>query len=382
MGHHFHALIPELKRRIREECVRETPSDTTDLVGVPYPYIIPGKGKIPALYYWDSYFIILGLLRMRMIDLARHTVDNLVFLQRQLGFIPYANAKSMLSYSAPPMLAWMVRDVYRTTGDKEWLRRLLPDVLHEYHFWTSKPHTTITGLYRYSSNKADAQSDDADSLVESGWAGSRRFSDARQCNPIDLNCLLYRNAKLIHDFQVEVEGKGDDRLVEKSEQIKKLLDICWEDRDGFYYDYDYLKKRTCPAKTLAGFMPLFVEMMDDRRARRLAQQLKLFIAPGGLAASERAVASLAAPWSYPLGYAPYLYTTIKGLCDYEMMEDAADIGTNWLHLVTEQYEKTGELWEWYNVADKSIACQDLENGACLGWTAGVYIAVVDLLGLD
>jgi alpha,alpha-trehalase len=382
MSQHFHALAPELKQRIKEECLRETALDTADLLGVPYPYIIPGKGKLPALYYWDSFFINLGLIRLRMIDQARHTVDNLVFLQRRLGFIPASNHKTMIMHSAPPMLAWMVRDVYRITGDKEWLRRLLPEVLHEFRFWTSKPHTTITGLYRYVSEKPGALSEDKASLLESGWMDSPRFTDVRQFNPIDLNSLLYRNAKLIHDFQAELDGKGDDRLLEKAEQIKKWLDICWEEREGFYYDYDYVKKRISDVKTLAGMSPLFVEMVDERRARRLAQQLKHFVAPGGLYVLDRPEAPLQAPWNHPLCYAPSLYMTIKGLYDYDMMEDAADIGVNWLNMVVEQYEKTGELWEWYNVQDRNAVHNGLENTPLLGWTAGVYIAIVELLGLD
>jgi len=382
MSRHFHDLIPVIKRRIKEEYIKEIPQDTDELVGVPYPYVSSGRTQEPALYSWDTFFINQGLIRMRMIDLARHMVDNLAYLQHHLGFIPYSNQKSMLSHSAPPMLAWMGRDVYRITGDKEWLRRLLPDVIKEFHFWTNKPHTTITGLYRYASTRPGLLSEKEISLFESGWIGSPRFDDVRQVNPIDLNSLLYRNARLIYDFQVELEGKGDDRLLEKSELIKKLLELCWEEGDGFYFDYDFSKKRNSPLKTLAGFMPLFVEMVDQGRARRMAQQLKWFVAPGGLTITGSAGRPPSAPWSHPLCYAPYLYMALKGLCDYEMMEDAADIGLNWLTLVVEQYEKTDECWEWYNAVERSAVCPGVENRAMLGWTAGAYIAVVELLGLD
>ena len=65
------------------------------------------------------------------------------------------------------------------------------------------------------------------------------------------------------------------------------------------------------------------------------------------------------------------------------MEDAADIGTNWLTMVHDIYEQTGELWEWYNVKDKNtISQQGLPNSPILGWTAGTYIALLDTLGLE
>ncbi|HNY92338.1 MAG TPA: trehalase family glycosidase, partial [bacterium] len=112
MSQNFHALIPEIKSRIKEECVRETPQDNETLIGLPYPYVISGKGKQEALYYWDTYFINLGLLRMRMIDYARHNVENLIFLLRKFGYVPASNAREMLTHSQPPFLPWMVRDIY------------------------------------------------------------------------------------------------------------------------------------------------------------------------------------------------------------------------------------------------------------------------------
>jgi neutral trehalase len=72
---------------------------------------------------------------------------------------------------------------------------------------------------------------------------------------------------------------------------------------------------------------------------------------------------------------------IKGLSDYEYMEDAADIGFSWLDMVYEVYQQTGEMWEWYNVKEKSIKLASVENRAVLGWTARTYIALLDPLGL-
>ena len=64
------------------------------------------------------------------------------------------------------------------------------------------------------------------------------------------------------------------------------------------------------------------------------------------------------------------------------MEDAADLGTNWLSMVYDIYEQTGEMWEWYNVQDKSVTSPTgFENSPVLGWTAGTYIALLDTLGL-
>ncbi|HNW59383.1 MAG TPA: trehalase family glycosidase [bacterium] len=383
MSQNFHSLVPELKSRIKEECVRETPQDSDELIGLPYPYVISGKGKSEALYYWDTYFINLGLLRMRMIDYARHNVEDLVFLLRKFGHVPASNSRDMLGYSQPPFLPWMVRDIYRATGEKEWLRRMLPDVVHEFKFWTSKPHTTPTGLYRYHPARDGALSPEESAMAESGWIASPRFADPRRFNAIDLNALLSRNARMIYDLQVEAEGRGDDTLLQKAAGLKKMMEFCWDDTAGFYYDNNFEDKKLSPVRSLAGFMPLFVEMVDNDRAQRIVGHLKDFCTPGGFALTDQNYGVKRSLWSAPLIQAPYVYTTLKGLCDYDFMEDAADIGTNWLSMVHENYGKTGELWAWYNAADRSTQHPDgLENSPMLSLTAGVYAEVIDCLGLD
>ena len=383
MSQNFHSLIPELKSRIKEECVRETPQDSESLLGLPYPYVISGKGKSEALYYWDTYFINLGLLRMRMVDYARHNVENLIFLLRKFGYVPASNSRDMIAYSQPPFLPWMVRDIYRSTGEKEWLRRMLPDVLREYKFWTSKPHTTPTGLYRYHAFKEGALGPEKMAMAESGWIDSPRFADPRQYNAIDLNALLGRNARMIYDLQVEAEGHGDDLLLQKSAAMKKMMEFCWNEKEGFYYDNNFEEKMMSPVKSLAGFMPLFVEMVDASRAQRMIGHLQNFTASGGFTLTDQDYGRKKSLWNAPLIQAPYVYTTLKGLCDYEFMEDAADIGTNWLTMVQELYTQTGDLWAWYNAADRSITHPDgLQNSSMLSLTAGVYAEVVDCLGLD
>ena len=379
MAQNYHSLIPEIKQRIKEEMICETLSDTDELVGLPNPYVVPGKDKHGAQYYWDTYFINLGLIRMKMIDYARRNVENLIFLQRKFGFVPASNKKDMLNFSQPPLLPWMVRDIYRATGDKPWLRRMLPDVEKEFRHWISKTHSSPSGLYRYR----DGSDESAASQAESGWSGSPRFANGSGVNPVDLNALIYRNAKLIYDLQKEVDGKGDHQMTQKAEQLKRLMDLCWDEDQGFYFDNDFKNKRLSPIKSLAGFVPMFVKMVDEERAKRLHSHLKDFALPGGLSCTDKDYGNPNTPWNYPLCYAPYIYFTIKALLDYDMLEDAADIGTNWLSMVSDIYKKTGEFWEWYNVKEKSVEPLDgVENTPIMGWTAGTYIALVDALGLD
>ena len=188
---------------------------------------------------------------------------------------------------------------------------------------------------------------------------------------------------MIYDLQVEAQGHGDDQLLQKSAAMIKMMEFCWDETKGFYFDNNFEVKKLSPVKSLAGFMPLFVEMVDEKRAQRIQSHLKDFTAPGGFALTDQPYDKTNSLWNAPLIQAPCVYTTLKGLCDYDFMEDAADIGTNWLTMVQENYAATGELWAWYNAADRSVRHPDgIDNSPMLSLTAGVYTEVVDCLGLD
>lgn len=50
---------------------------------VPHPFIVPG-GRFREFYYWDSYWIVQGLLLSEMTQTVR---TNLAFLQCQHSFL-------------------------------------------------------------------------------------------------------------------------------------------------------------------------------------------------------------------------------------------------------------------------------------------------------
>jgi alpha,alpha-trehalase len=49
------------------------------LLYVPHPFVIPG-GRFREFYYWDSFWILKGLLFSEMYDTARGTILNLIYI--------------------------------------------------------------------------------------------------------------------------------------------------------------------------------------------------------------------------------------------------------------------------------------------------------------
>jgi alpha,alpha-trehalase len=124
------------------------------LLYLPNKYVVPG-GRFNEMYGWDSYFIILGLLRDNRGDLARGMVENFFFEIENYGALLNANRTYYLTRSQPPLLSSMVLAVYEAEkqagqDDHEWLARAYRFLEKDYSMWTREPHLAgSTGLARY-----------------------------------------------------------------------------------------------------------------------------------------------------------------------------------------------------------------------------------------
>ena len=118
------------------------------------PYVVPG-GRFNEMYGWDSYFIIVGLLRDGRIDLARDMVENFFFEIEHYGTVLNANRTYYLTRSQPPFLTSMALGIFnaeKSQGkqDMKLLERTYQYAAKDYQMWTREPHLAgSTGLSRY-----------------------------------------------------------------------------------------------------------------------------------------------------------------------------------------------------------------------------------------
>lgn len=124
------------------------------LLYLEHKYVVPG-GRFNEMYGWDSYFIILGLLRDGRTELARGMVENFFFEIENYGALLNANRTYYLTRSQPPFLSSMVLGVYEAEKqagheDRAWLERAYTNLEKDYSLWTREPHMAgTTGLARY-----------------------------------------------------------------------------------------------------------------------------------------------------------------------------------------------------------------------------------------
>jgi len=132
--------------------VSKIPAD--GLLYLQNPYVVPG-GQFNEMYGWDSYFIILGLLRDHREKLAKGMLENFFFEIEQYGDVLNANRTYYLTRSQPPFLTSMILAVYdaeKSHGvpDREWLEKAYGYAVRDYEQWAQAPHLAgDTGLSRY-----------------------------------------------------------------------------------------------------------------------------------------------------------------------------------------------------------------------------------------
>ena len=97
--------------------LRREPENEPDgtFIHLKHPYFVPG-GRFGEIYYWDSYFSMLGMVADGEGQLARDMVDNFAELIDSLGFIPNGNRTYYVGRSQPPFFSLMVDVIARTEG--------------------------------------------------------------------------------------------------------------------------------------------------------------------------------------------------------------------------------------------------------------------------
>jgi alpha,alpha-trehalase len=123
------------------------------LLYLPNPYVVPG-GRFNEMYGWDSYFIILGLIKDQRTQLAQGIVENFFFEIENYGAVLNANRTYFFTRSQPPLLTSMIREVYEHPAGKQlsktWLAKAYGYAQRDHNLWTSAPHRAgDTGLARY-----------------------------------------------------------------------------------------------------------------------------------------------------------------------------------------------------------------------------------------
>lgn len=411
------SYISSLWLRLRRKPEHTTAQST--LIPLKHPYIVPG-GRFGEVYYWDSYFTMLGLLEDETVaqrfDIVEDMVRNFVDLQSIVGHIPNGNREYFKSRSQPPYLSLMVEllweqkyknepaglahiQTYLTALEQEhafWMQaersiKLGASVLN--HYWDALPTAREEAFKEDLETAAKSSGVAADVYrhlragAESGWDFSARWckhpndlSSIETCHilPVDLNCLLYKLELTLSRFY----GLGNDsskysKYKALAEQRKLAIqETFWSDHKGFYFDYHAIRNEHSRVFSLAAVMPLFVRIASLEQATQVKDIImSRFLHDGGLVSTlERS----GQQWDAPNGWAPLHWLAIKGLSNYGFEAEAQEIALRWLGMIRLRFEQDKKLLEKYDVMNLNVHAEGGEYSVQegFGWTNGVTLKLL------
>ncbi len=373
------------------QIIRHHPDDEKTLIGLPYPYLVPSDGSMfQEIYYWDSYFMALGLVGTAYEPLIIDMAENMAYLFTRFGVIPNASRYYFLSRSQPPFftqMIWLAYTVKEQRGDldaKSFLARMMALAAQEHEtVWlgTAQPHhrQVQAGLSRYF----DINYLDNLAACESGWDHSTRCDDRwLEHLPVDLNALLYlRECDLAR--AAETLGQPEQALVWQNraqQRAETLQHLMWDAATGFFFDYDYVNARRNPHPSLAGFYPLWAGLATAEQAARMVEKwLPRFELAGGLVTTLESKPGR--QWAYPNGWAPLQWLVVTGLERYGYTAEALRICEKWCTNVARVFAATGAVWEKYNVVEISKGGEEGLYGQVkgFGWSNAVFANFVHKL---
>lgn len=381
---------------LRREPAPQVPGSS--LIALAHPYIVPG-GRFRELYYWDSYFTMLGLETSGRGKLCQSLVANFADLAARFHLIPNGNRTYYLSRSQPPFLSLMV-DLIQTHGADPapyqtalrteyayWLDQTpgtrhvvrLPDgsVLQRYYDQLDSPRPEARladeTVARDAGRPAAEIYRDLRSAAESGWDFSSRWlDDGRSLSsihttdvvPVDLNCLLWHL-----ESSLGLAAAADRRRA-------ALQRYCWSESEQFFCDYRISSGQPSPRLSLAGVFPLYFRLASAAQAQAVADRLRRsFLQSGGLVTT---LDTTGQQWDAPNGWAPLQYLAIVGLLNYGQRDLAREIARRWVGLNSAVYRRTGKLMEKYNVVNLQLpgGGGEYPGQDGFGWTNGVLAALL------
>lgn len=421
-------LWPILARKMKPEVLQN--SDKHSLIPVPNGFIIPG-GRFTEFYYWDTYWIIQGLLISEMHDSVKGMIENYITMVQKYGFVPNGGRVYYLNRSQPPLLTLMAASYTKYTRNREWLRSNIKHLDTELRYWLNNKTTSFKkggveyALAHYRSNSGSPRPEsyrqdvrtaafyederarkecyaELKSGAETGWDFSSRWIfDANGGNnanltyihtsrviPVDLNSFL---CKAFKELAGMYRTMGDIRnaafWLEKSLSWQKTIEsVLWHEKDGIWYDYDSVLERPRAMFYPSNVAPLWAGCTSKLQAPKLGKRVLSYLRTNGIFAYDGGIPTslenTGEQWDYPNAWAPLQALITQGL-DYSRNQEAEaaaeSLAKTWLKANIRGYIDSQQMFEKYDAlhSGKNGGGGEYNVQAGFGWTNGFALELVE-----
>ncbi|XP_066997114.2 trehalase isoform X2 [Anabrus simplex] len=426
----LHLLWKSLGRKMKD-AVKDH-QELYSIIYVPHPVIVPG-GRFREFYYWDSYWIIRGLLLSGMTTTVKGMLENFLLIVDRFGFIPNGGRVYYAKRSQPPLLIPMIDSYVAHTHDTSFIEHNIDTMEKEFQHWIVNHTVTINKdgkkyvLARYmdqsvgprpESYREDYESaavfrtdeekenyfSELKTAAESGWDFSSRWFVLNSTNkgnitnmkirsiiPVDLNAIIYWNAQILSEYfkmlgnipkSTEYRGIAEQWL----DAVTKVL---WHEEVGAWLDYDMINDMKRDYFYPSNIAPLWTgcyhaEQRDQYIGRILKylERSRIMINMGGIPTT---LEHSGEQWDYPNAWPPLQYIMIEGLDatgDPWARELAFKIAEKWVRSNYKAYNETEAMYEKYDatVLGGHGGGGEYETQLGFGWTNGVIMELLDKYG--
>ncbi|XP_047117699.1 trehalase-like [Schistocerca piceifrons] len=427
---YLNAEWPQLARRVPDD-VRLQP-DRYSLIYVPNGFVVPG-GRFQEYYYWDTYWIVQGLLATDMPETVRGVVGNLVYLVQQLGHVPNGGRVYYKERAQPPLLAPMVEALVRYCEragceQRTFLAGGIAALDAEFQFWMHNRTVSVGGrqLARYFSpsrgprpesysedyiiahglsNDSKVQQrlyTDLKSAAESGWDFSSRWfitngtnegnlsnTHTRYIIPVDLNAFLCMNARILSEFHTSLGNteKAGYYTAKMNEILEAIDAVLWNDEEGIWLDYDMLNKVSRNQFYPSNLAPLWTgcHKKSKKEIRGIVSYLKDNDIENYLGGAPASLILTGEQWDFPNVWPPLENILIMGLQKTgvrEATEFAFELAQIWIHATYTGYIRYNNMFEKYDAEKPG----EFGNGGeyvvqpGFGWTNGGILELLNEYG--
>ncbi|KAF8993496.1 glycoside hydrolase family 37 protein [Cyathus striatus] len=281
----------------------------SSLIPLNHTFVVPG-GRFREQYYWDSFWIVEGLIESQLFDIVNATLQNFMDELDNFGFIPNGGRIYYLDRSQPPLFIQMLSRYVTASGDKSILQRALPLAEKELKWWDDERTINITSpfsnktfqMHRYDVNNSaprpesyftdyttanvpsglnESQRSDLYAELatgaETGWDYTVRWYNrddngtnglrglqVRSTIPVDLNSILYKNHVLMASLYGSSNSSAADRHRSTAASIKEgILDLFWDSQKLAFYDFNLKVNDRNNIFTAANFYPYWSGIVPD-----------------------------------------------------------------------------------------------------------------------
>lgn len=394
--------------------LRKTPENPrTTLLYLPNRNVVAG-GRFTESYFWDSLWIMKGLLISGYDQIALGMLENFIFSIEEYGLPLNANRFYYLTRTQPPVLMEMVKlmisngllnfdsNTVKPVNSLTLEARILrASRLYFDNIWKkTERFNEEYGLFRYSDGAGGEQ--DFDKIVVRPEAGIReprckekhsqrvsaelawdmcesRFNDRPQdWLPVELSALLFGYTQTLGELYLKVGDPESAKVFQQeSVRIKKIMNkVLFDQQTGFFLDFNHQTKIVSSTISAASFFPFYFGLHEiNNQSRNSLLRLFRILKPKTNLAVQATNKDGRGQWDNDWAWANLNEVAFQTLVKFDLEKEAEELASDFSFMVIRtSVENGGIFFEKYNAVTGSIALPEATeiygNEEGFGWTNG------------